>query len=158
MCVHVHVQHAHFVLNPDHIEVSNMAASVDSTNHLVSKHLKSTHNCAPCGVCVCVCVSTTETWSKLIGIPSRCPGKACATPSVGPGAEPTCYEQTKNSDIERDKLCVSTRYLFPILEAWLGVRELSGKPHICTRLIDKGLGCGKLPTTSDHMQIICGLN
>lgn len=96
MCVHVHLQHAHFVLNPHHIEVSNMAASVDSTNHLVSKHLKSTHNCAPCGVCVCVCVSTTETWSKLIGIPSRCPGKAYATPSVGPGAEPTCYEQTKN--------------------------------------------------------------
>lgn len=45
---HTH-SHTHFVLNPCHIEVSNMATSVDGTNHLVSKRLQSpvsTHNCA----------------------------------------------------------------------------------------------------------------
>lgn len=78
--------HTHFVLNPCHIEVSNMATSVDGTNHLVSKRLQSrvpTHNCA---VCVNIKNVVKADWNSLkVFLLSHVP-----RPQLGPRAEPTC--------------------------------------------------------------------
>lgn len=84
---HTHpLTHTHFVLNPCHIEVSNMATSVDGTNHLVSKRLQSrvsTHNCA---VCVNIKNVVKADWNSLkVFLLSHVP-----RPQLGPRAEPTC--------------------------------------------------------------------
>lgn len=85
-CTHTHT---HFLLNPCHIEVSNMATSVDGTNHLVSKRLQtrvSTHNCA---VCVNIKNVVKADWNSLKVSPPS-PLAHVPRPQLGPRAEPTC--------------------------------------------------------------------
>lgn len=70
---------------------------------------------------------------------------ACATPSVGPGGRAHMLEQTKKPPTSKETNCKSLcKCMISISRAEGGAgseRELSDKPHICTRLIDKGLGC-----------------
>lgn len=137
-CTHAHT---HFVLNPCHIEVSNMATSVDGTNHLVSKRLQtrvSSHNCA---VCVNIKNVVKADWNSLKVLPPPPPLHMCHAPNLALGQSPHLRANKKLPHRRRRqtvKACLSARYLFLLSRG--RVRQFSGKPHICTRLIDKGLG------------------
>lgn len=132
--IHAHTRtHTHFVLNPCHIEVSNNATSVDGTNHLVSKRLQSpvsTHNCA-------VCVNNKNVvkadWNSFKALPLV----QVPRPQLGPHvrANKKLPHRRRRQTV---KACPSARYPFPVQR----VRQFCGKPNICTRLIDKGLGLG----------------